>query len=168
MRLNQFDKEEYRDILMFEIEENNNEGYLFNVYKLYSSFNTEHKLHRHKYFQINYVLEGKLSHRLNNNKFDLIKGDIFVIPPYIPHSTAEYDNIYCEIIELEFTSEFINQSFGNMENVEYFMDFMYIESFLISENQVKPRLNLCGKAQTKGVEIYRRTLCRKNTHGRCC
>lgn len=142
MRFDQFDIDEYRDILLYTLDENDHGNYPFYIQKVILENITGH-LHRHKYFQIYYIFKGQLKHRINNNEFELIKGDLFVIPPYVPHTIATYDNVRCEAIELEFVPEFINQNFGNDEDVQSFMDYMYIEPFMV----VRPRLSLSGKAE---------------------
>lgn len=104
-------------------------------------------LHMHEYMQINYVSHGKARHLLNNNEFDIVKGDIFVIPPYVPHRIIAVPDCGMEIFELEFNPDFINQNFVSFKNAETFLDFAYIEPFLVTENKIKPRLNLNGDAQ---------------------
>lgn len=106
-------------------------------------------MHMHDSIQINYVLRGSLRHTINKTTYDLVKGDIFIIPPFVPHGLADKDNCDCEIIELEFLPEFIFGRHRTMEKIEGVFDFAYIEPFLVSECEVKPRLNLSGKAQVK-------------------
>ncbi|MBP1988679.1 AraC family transcriptional regulator [Paenibacillus eucommiae] len=142
MRFNQFDIEEHRNILLFTLDENKHGDYPFFIQNV-ALENFDGILHRHEYFQIYYISKGKLKHRINNKEFDLVKGDVFVIPPYTPHSVATCDNVPCEAIELEFKPEFINQSFRNDADVKSFLDFMYIEPFMV----VRPRLSLSGKLE---------------------
>ncbi|MBP1988489.1 AraC family transcriptional regulator [Paenibacillus eucommiae] len=142
MLFEQFDIEEYQDILLYTLDENDHGDYPFFIQNvIYDHF--ESYQHRHEYFQIQYISKGKLKHYINNKEFELVKGDLFIIPPYIPHSTATCDNMSCEVIELEFKPEFINQSFGSDTDVKSFMDFMYIEPFMIA----RPRLSLSGKIE---------------------
>jgi len=142
MRFDQFDIEEYRDILLFTLDENHHGDYPFHIQKVIWE-NATSDLHRHKYFQIYYISKGKLKHRISNKEFELFKGDLFVIPPYVPHTIGTYDNVRCEAIELEFIPEFINLNFGSDEDVQSLMDFMYIEPFMV----VRPRLSLSGKTE---------------------
>lgn len=104
-------------------------------------------MHRHEYIQIIYISKGRLKHKLNKNCFDVQKGNIFVIPPYVPHQFFNEYNEEFEIIELEFSPEFINENFSLDIDTSTFMDFAYIEPFLVSENQIKPKLNLGGSLQ---------------------
>lgn len=142
MRFDQFDIEEYRDILLYTMDENAHGDYPFFIQTV-TLDHTEGIFHRHQYFQIYYILKGKLKHRINGQAFELVKGDMFVIPPYVPHSVQAYDDACCEAIEIEFLPEFINQNFAFDADARSFMDFMYIEPFMA----VRPRLSLSGKAE---------------------
>jgi AraC-like DNA-binding protein/mannose-6-phosphate isomerase-like protein (cupin superfamily) len=106
-------------------------------------------VHKHEYMQINYIYRGKAKHMINGTEFNVMKGDIFVIPPFVPHLITSEPGERAEIYEFEFMPEFINQNFKDFKNAESFLDFAYIEPFLVSENLVKPRLNLVGKVQVE-------------------
>lgn len=116
------------------------------------------KWHMHEYLQINYIYKGTMKHVINKCGFEVMKGDIFVIPPYVPHTLIDAQQGDGVIYEFEFEPEFINQNFGDIENVKSFFDFAYIEPFLVSESQVKPRLNLTGKIQKEVEEILEEAL----------
>ncbi len=152
LNLNFADKEEYKDIPLFRMEDNRDKSLLFFIRK-YSTADITNMLHRHDYMQFNYIFHGKGKHFVRNNEFDIIKGDIFAIPPYVPHFIKAYQDSGIEIFEVEFEPEFINQNFENIENIESFFDFAYIEPFLVGESQVKPRLNLTGKLQVEVEDI---------------
>ena len=42
-------------------------------------------LHSHNYFQIYYVISGRIAHHLENSTAELSSGDIFILPPNQPH-----------------------------------------------------------------------------------
>lgn len=116
-------------------------------------------MHMHEYMQINYVYHGMAKHVINHEEFNIIKGDIFIIPPYVPHKITSSDSgKHAQIIEFEFMPEFINQNFRQIQNAESFLDFAYIEPFLVGENLVKPRLNLVGKIQMEVESILNEVL----------
>ena len=115
-------------------------------------------IHMHEYMQINYVYQGVGKHWINDQEFKIIKGDIFVIPPYVPHLIRKDGDKYGRIIEFEFMPEFINANLKQIENAESFLDFAYIEPFLVAENLVKPRLNLVGKIQTEVENLLNEVL----------
>lgn len=157
VKLDYLDKEEYVNVPMLKMVDNNHGNIPFFI-RRYSLSGTSTTLHRHEYMQINYVYQGKAKHAINKHEFDVIKGDIFVIPPYIPHMIIAPENTSAEIFEFEFMPRFINQNFENILNTESFLDFAYIEPFLVSENLVKPRLNLVGKVQVEIENILNEAL----------
>ena len=148
MKITDLDREEYKNIIVYTREGNNNNNLPVYIRKV--SNNQLSPLHRHEMIQINYVIRGRLIHRINNSQYEIVKGDIFIIPPYIPHQLLNIPGQDFEIMELEFASEFISGSNGQMRDIEnnsVFFDFSYIEPFLVSERNVKPRLNLTGQKQ---------------------
>lgn len=138
---------EYSGIPIYRMVDNQNDNLPIYIRK-YQMDGMTTVFHGHESLQINYVLHGSLQHLINQSAYDLVKGDIFIIPPYVPHRLAFRENCGCEVIELEFLPEFIFGEHATMENIETIFDFAYIEPFLVSECEVKPRLNLTGKAQT--------------------
>lgn len=138
------DREEYKDVQILRIEDNKNDLPFF-IAKLDNTCNQSK--HRHEFVQIIYVCKGKLKHAINNNIFDIFRGDIFIIPPYVPHNFIVDSNEKYEIIEFEFVPEFINEKFSSDVSGRSFMDFAYLEPFLVTEKEMKPRLNLCGSIQ---------------------
>lgn len=157
MQLDYLDKDEYKDIRLLKMADNCHGDLPFFIRK-YTIKDIILGKHRHEYMQINYVCHGKGKHIIGDHAFDIIKGDIFVIPPYVPHNISADENSELEIFEFEFEPEYINQDFVSIENVESFFDFAYIEPFLVSENNVKPRLNLVGKQQVEVENILNEAL----------
>lgn len=137
------DKPEYQDIPLLKIEENRNDLPFF-IARL--DLGNQQK-HRHEFVQIAYISKGHLKHSINDNAFDIFRGDIFVIPPFVPHYYIFDDQESYELIEFEFIPEFINERFSGDEQDTRFMDFAYLEPFLVTENEMKPRLNLSGGVQ---------------------
>jgi len=146
------DNEGYKKILLYKMADNHHGNLPFYVRK-YSMKGIATPFHRHEYMQVNYVYRGNGKHFINNFDFDIIKGDIFVIPPYVPHSICGCPDTDIDIYEFEFEPGFINQSFSSIENAEPFLDFAYIEPFLVSETHIKPRLNLTGRTQMDVEDI---------------
>jgi AraC-like DNA-binding protein/quercetin dioxygenase-like cupin family protein len=153
-----FNREEYNTIQLLKMSDNNH-GDLPVFARKYNLFpNAALLLHRHEYMQINYVCQGKGIHFINKQEFKIIKGDIFVIPPYVPHYIKASENSSIQIFEFEFVPEFVNQNFESIENIKAFFDFAYIEPFLVDENKVKPRLNLVGKIQIEVENLLNEVL----------
>ena len=150
MNYNFLDKEEYNDIPVVKISENKN-NLPFWIAKMNDC---NDKIHRHEFVQIIYVSKSRLKHVINNNTFDVKKGDIFVIPPYVPHSIIDAYNENFEIIEFEFIPEFINEKFSSSFKDNSFMDFAYLEPFMVTEQELRPQLNLSGAIQLEVEKIF--------------
>ena len=145
------DREEYGNVPILKIEDNRNDLPFF-IARLSEGNRTKH---RHKFVQIVYVVKGRLKHVINNNTFDVYKGDIFVIPPFVPHYYIDAYGEDYEIVEFEFIPEFINEKFsGCVRDEGRFMDFAYLEPFLVTEKEMKPRLNLSGNVQMEVEKIF--------------
>lgn len=140
------------DIPVAKIEDNKNDLPFF-VIRMERCNN---RMHMHEFIQIVYVSKGRIKHVINANEFELFKGDIFIIPPEVPHFFRTIENEEYEIVELEFIPEFLNEKFtlnNNQVINSAFMDFAYLEPFLVSEHEVKPRLNLGGSIQIQVERI---------------
>jgi len=131
---------------VFTINDNGN-GLPFFVAK-YDLAKKRKAPYEHDFIQINYVYSGRAIHIINGKEYEIIKGDIFIIPPRVPHNMVLKDDESAVIFEFEFTPEFINQNFHDMSEADVFVDFAYIKSFLVSQDLVKPRFNLVGSVQT--------------------
>ena len=157
MDFNYLDKAEYKDIPLYRMRDNPNDNLPFYI-RQYALDNRGTPIHRHEYMQVNYVYRGSGQHFIQNFAFEILKGDIFVIPPYIPHRIQAGTDTEIGIYEFEFEPGFINQSFSSIENAEAFLDFAYIEPFLLSESHIKPRLNLSGQTQADVEAILHEAL----------
>ncbi|MBN2853083.1 MAG: helix-turn-helix domain-containing protein [Clostridia bacterium] len=146
------DREEYKKYPLVEIEENNNNLPFF----IGKVTELNHVKHRHAFVQIIYVSKGSCKHVLNNNAFEIFKGDIFIMPPYVPHYFIQKGDV--EIFEFEFIPEFVNEKFSETFQSTSFYDFAYLEPFLVIENMIKPRLNLYGAVQREVEDILREIL----------
>lgn len=112
-------------------------------------------LHAHQMLQINYVVAGSISHQINRSHFIVTEGDAFVIPPHVPHGLAPLGDQMFTITELEFNPEFVWGDRVPMEHMRGLFDFAYIEPFLVSEKEVKPRLNIPVQERRAILEALR-------------
>lgn len=139
------DRKEYGHIKIYTMKDN--ESILPIYVRRFCDRNEPTGLHRHEMIQINYVMKGQLFHQINHSTFPVVKGDAFVLPPYIPHRLIPDGSHSFEIIELEFEPEFLLGVPYSTDDFNALFDFAYIEPFLVSEGDVKPRLNLTGRTQ---------------------
>lgn len=144
------DKKEYKGIPIIKIEDNGT-GLPFWIMQLDEC---APRPHRHEFVQIIYISRGKLKHVLHHTVFDVYRGDIFIIPPYVPHYFIDEGAVSYEIIEFEFVPEFIDERFSVDNPDSSFMDFAYLEPFLVVEKEIRPRLNLNGGIQLEVEDIF--------------
>jgi AraC-like DNA-binding protein/mannose-6-phosphate isomerase-like protein (cupin superfamily) len=112
-------------------------------------------LHAHQMIQINYVVAGSVSHQINRSQFIVTEGDAFVIPPQVPHGLVPMETQSFTITELEFNPEFVWGERVPLDQMRGLFDFAYIEPFLVSEKEVKPRLNIPVKDRHMVLEALR-------------
>lgn len=157
MKLQDLDRPEYADIPLYTIGSSSHYDSPVFISRCSERDNTLSPFHRHDMVQINYISHGRLIHQVNNSRYELVRGDIFVIPPYVPHQLIAIGKNSFEVVELEFAPDFIfgsePNSFHALEGGRSVFDFSYIEPFLVSERNVRPRLNLTGKTQLKVEEL---------------
>jgi len=64
------------------------------------------KLHAHNYFQIYFVLQGRLIHHIKDGQAELNPGDAFILPPNVPHYIEIAEN-GVNFFALSFLPEFL-------------------------------------------------------------
>lgn len=145
-------------VVLCRMVDNNNGDLNFFIRKYSIDSSLSPVLHTHDSIQINYIYSGSARHMVHDNVCDVVHGDIFVIPPFVPHLLSPAEQAAAEIIEFEFLPSFINPAFDRVTTSEAFWDFAYIEPFLVEENLVKPRLNLAGKIQIEVENLLNEAL----------
>ena len=152
MRIEELDQKEYQEIPLYPLGDGQDNRLPFFAGR-YDRDGDLSPLHRHSVIQINYISKGRLLHRINNSCYELVRGDIFVIPPYIPHQLIPCGKSDFEFVEIEFMPEFVfsqgNTQYDDIARDSALFDFSYIEPFLVTECNVRPRLNLTGTSQVK-------------------
>jgi AraC-type DNA-binding domain-containing proteins len=114
--------------------------------------------HSHDYMQIWYVCSGTCTHWINDKEQKMVRGDLFVIPPYIVHKIKPIVDENVRIIGLEFSTNFIDDRFEDYTKNKGFFDFAYLEPFLVSEEMVKPKLALSTDAQVEVENLMKEML----------
>ncbi len=96
-------------------------------------------LHCHEYFQIYYLKEGKITHHLENSFAELCAGDVFIIPPNLPH----YIQSSCadlRFYSISFMPSFISEIESGSKFVKDFVH--YLDEF--ARENIPPSLTLEG------------------------
>lgn len=95
------------------------------------------QLHSHNYFQVYYVISGRLTHHLENTTAELTAGDIFILPPNQPHY-IETPGGEVDFYSLSFMPDYFQTV---KEGNKLILDFL---SYLQSEQaeRIEPRISL--------------------------
>ncbi len=149
----QLDTDALEKIPVIRMEDNHNDNLPIFI-RRYGPEAVTKGVHCHQMIQINYVVSGKIGHVVNRSQFTVNAGDIFIIPPSVPHGLVQLEGHSFTIIELEFIPEFLWGGVDAMQHVESFFDFAYIEPFLVSMKDVRPRLNIPPRDRPVVDEAY--------------
>ncbi|MFL1677196.1 AraC family transcriptional regulator [Paenibacillus dendritiformis] len=98
--------------------------------------------HTHDYIQIWYVLKGEFKHTINHHSYHMVKGNLFIIPPFAVHRVEMVAGQEVEIIGCEFLPHFVLDPAER--DGERGVDFSYLEQFLMDEKQSTPKVALTG------------------------
>ncbi|WP_194541322.1 AraC family transcriptional regulator [Paenibacillus sp. JZ16] len=116
------------------------EGLPCKMYKL--TYQQSLWTHCHDYFQIWYVAKGGFQHTVNQQAYEISKGDIFVIPPFTLHSVSISPEEDIEIYGCEFMPAFVNERFQEMPTDHAFFDVAFLEYFLRKEMNAQAKITL--------------------------
>lgn len=133
----------------------------FKIYYLSNKEMSGTHIHTHDYMQVWYVNKGCLEHVVNDKRHILIKGTIFVLPPFVAHQVNRVPEEEVSILGCEFSTDFINENITfNINSINYsyidssLFDFAYLEPFLVSTENIKPGLLLNGTTQSKVESLF--------------
>lgn len=104
-------------------------------------------LHSHDYFQLCYVMKGTCLHGVNGQQATMVKGDFFSMPPYLEHFISPVEDRENELVLIDFMPSLINPYMHDMDTMESFVDFAYIQPLVAVDNRLLPKLNLSVSGQ---------------------
>ena len=84
--------------------------------------------HSHDFYEMNIVLGGTGIHQIEENRFSVKKGDVFVIPPMVAH--AYYNTEHLEVYHVVLKKSFINENHTEAAKMPGYLKLMEIEPFL--------------------------------------
>ena len=97
------------------------------TYKNYSI-----EMHNHDFYEINVIISGKGTHCLEEGKFSVRTGDVFVIPPMLSHAYIDTEDL--EVYHIILKETFVADMKKESEQIKGFVQFMEVEPFLRSNN----------------------------------
>ena len=99
--------------------------------------------HTHSFYEINIVTSGRGTHQIREAVFDVQTGDVFIIPPMIPH--AYYNTESLNVVHILVKPEIIQQNLAEAASTNGFLLFTEIEPFLRTSSHSSPFLQLSPK-----------------------
>lgn len=124
----------------------------------YTRENLTRVMHQHEMLQINYVVKGSCRHFINGKENEVAKGDVLIIPPYVPHQLSCDETDYVEIYEVEFLEDFVLQNAQDFDDVQSLFDFAYLKPFFLEENEVLVRYHIPPEQQKRIETILQELL----------
>ena len=111
------------------------------------------QIHSHNYFQIYYIVSGKVIHHLQNNTAVLASGDIFILPPNQPHH-IETQNKDVDFYSLSFMPDYFQTA---REANKLILDFL---SYLQSEQaeKIEPKVSLSYEDMLFAGALFKRIM----------
>lgn len=129
-----------KDVVINYLTPNNSTNiYPFKAFKI-SNRKFSQFPHSHSYLQLWYVKHGSCIHWIDGKEYNLQKGDIFVLPPDVPHRVISEDASSTELFGCEFMEEFICGE-NRKESIFY---REYIQPFLVPVDEIRPFVSLDG------------------------
>ena len=109
-------------------------------------------IHSHNYFQIYYVISGKLTHHLENSEANLTAGDIFILPPNQPHYIEPEGEV--DFYSLSFTPDY----FQNIKEAnKLVLDFLlYLQT--AQTEKIEPKVCLSYEDNMFSKTLFKRIL----------
>lgn len=95
------------------------------------------KLHTHNYFQMYYVQHGSIVHHKEGGEAQLSHGDVFIVPPNLPHFIEKKENEVA-FYSISFTSDFLLGIRESNNIIADFLDYLSTQS----EENIHPKLSL--------------------------
>ncbi len=129
-------KVKYMDIKKFVLSYYKNATEDFHITRI-SEPEEALKRHSHEYFQIYYIHSGRLLHHVQSGTAELATGDVFILPPNIPHYIEKLDN-NVDFYSLSFMPNYFQSI---KESNKLLLDFLY---YLKTETfeKIQPKFTL--------------------------
>ncbi len=82
-------------------------------------------LHRHDFYELNFIMEGMGYHYINDKKISVKKGDVFVVPIGEEHGYREIENL--NVTHLIFSEDFFIRYKNLFENNKEYLQLFHLE-----------------------------------------
>lgn len=91
-------------------------------------------IHTHDFHELNIVMTGNGKHYLNDSTYSISSGDVFIMPPDIPHG-YEFDSKKYSIFHLLFSNKFFEKYQEQLECLTGYEILFNIDPLIRSQNE---------------------------------
>ncbi|TMV52830.1 AraC family transcriptional regulator [Paenibacillus mesophilus] len=110
-------------------------------------------VHHHDFIELVYVAKGRGEHLYKGSAYPISEGDIFVIPPFVPHDYNVIGDDPLDVYNVIFLPSFLTSELQALSNVTPFFNFFYVEPFFRQSLEFESHLKL---SVLEGQEIRQR------------
>ncbi len=145
---------DFDDVFCFETTHCFLEGKNIKIFSMSYPNNTGEELHSHEYMQIWFVIKGVCNHWVGGNTYELVRGDAFILPPKIVHSTRLKEDttiICCEFSLQNYLMNQFHPGFNIMPDTLF--DLSFLNYFVLDEKKICPKFQLSDDSQDKVKQL---------------
>lgn len=93
--------------------------------------------HAHENFQICYITKGTCLHHIQDQAIRIVKGDMFAIPPFLPHRLEPCSGKQVELIQIDFMPMLVEPESGELVQMFFPKIPISLESQLVIERLIE-------------------------------
>ena len=116
------------------------EEHPFDMIRGFIQTNFNCRMHRHEYFELNIITNGFGMHYIEDDRFLVRKGQVFVIPPMVKHGYVCGEGL--DVFHLHIHPDYFKQNYNLLKNLSGFNSHtlnifsLYIFSNSLSDNSI--------------------------------
>ncbi len=103
--------------------------------------------HHHDYYQIYYTQKGSMTHYVNENFTRVMRGDVFIVPPFTPHQIKAYSEPL-SFVSFSFFEEFLPDNIRQQESIQRLFS-------VLDSNDLRGRIALTPPEMLRIEELMR-------------
>ncbi len=119
-------------------------------------------MHTHNFYEINIVVKGEGMHYISENKYPAGVGDIFVIPPNIPHGYFSHGDFH--IYHMLISSLFLSGFKKELDNTPGYHYLFSIEPFFRVDSKINMAVKLDSYELSHVVSLMQRLMAYDKTN----
>lgn len=112
-------------------------------------------MHEQEFYEINIIVKGSGMHYIKGNKVLCKVGDVFIIPPFVPH--GYYGGEGFDVYHLILSNDFMNKYRDDLQHIPGFFALFSAEPMMRSNTRTALHLTL-NKQQMNKANLYLNTL----------